>query len=311
MYGGRYGRWATRGHAKWAMFLSEFGLPATSLRKRQLRADAAGALSIEGADVTEQRSASSHALVALLLRWTEAGCMQQGRLCGEAVRKLKPFFSGIIPASTGRFESFSVSISTVPLLDDFGCVAGSHAKVVLPLNAGNLDLTNLFAIDAPATVCLRRNLRGVHIWPLHSLMGELLRGDSSWWLLKQLVWFVGTALDFAFADTASTQSLKMMSDTLGSRGLMRYHYAKNKIFDQEQFLSLCVDTGRIGKRNWAVGLMASNSTNHAGVLEPLDRPPRRVSNRGSTRPLDAPPSIPLPVFRWNSLRFVSLHLTSP
>jgi hypothetical protein len=161
----------------------------------------------------------------------------------------------------------SISVSVSAEFDD-GFTVGPNLRTITMID-GIVDLTEVYTCQHDLSRALQQLCFNKAQVSWLDLLGLVLRAPKDMWFAKQMLWWLGSIVDSMTMLLTSAAKLSDMTRHIGTRCLMRYWLAIRRSFEQSQFLSLSVDCGRVGKKNFWVGMVATPE-NVAAVLPPME-----------------------------------------
>ena len=171
-------------------------------------------------------------------------------------------------AAGGDEVTGSISVSMDAEFDDFGFTVGPNLCLIR-MTHKQVDLNDVYGCSNALARALKKHLKGQGTVDLLDLLKAVLSKGAFMWFAKQVIWWFGKLVDLMIMKRTSESRLADMTRDMGDRCLTRYWLAMRRSFDQTQWLSLGVDCGRIGKKNFWVGLAATPG-NLGVVIPPLE-----------------------------------------
>lgn len=171
-------------------------------------------------------------------------------------------------AAGGDEVTGSISVSMDAEFDDFGFTVGPNLCLIR-MTHKQVDLNDVYGCSNALARALKKHLKGQGTVDLLDLLKAVLSKGAFMWFAKQVIWWLGKLVDLMLMMRRSESRLADMTRDMGDRCLTRYWLAMRRSFDQTQWLSLGVDCGRIGKKNFWVGLAATPG-NLGVVIPPLE-----------------------------------------
>jgi len=172
-------------------------------------------------------------------------------------------------AAGGDEVTGSIPVSMDAEFDDFGFTVGPNLCLIRVAHHKQVDLNDVYGCGNALARALKKHRKGQGTVDLLDLLKAVLSKGAFMWFAKQVTWWLGKLVDPMIMERTSESRLADMTrDMGGDRCLTRYWLAMRRSFDQTQWLSLGVDCGRIGKKNFWVGLAATPG-NLGVVIPPL------------------------------------------
>jgi hypothetical protein len=277
-------QWLYKGKQAWAKYIQSLGLKPTHLRWSlasawERGAETLAASSGETHDCLPWAGASSHALLALALKWSGGGGKRSGALQHpEDVAAMTSLLDALIwIATAGRSLELDIFMGDAQWEPPEPPSGRYPAKILVadgavhlaPLRGPSLPYSSVVASllqDAGPDLQMPVGIL------LHRLSSHASQGI---WLLRQFVWQLGSGLDGKLAAASWDHRLeddRQHSDVL----LARYFLASRKALKSCRVLHVALDASRVGNRNlmstaaalppniaaWCPPQAISENTNH-------------------------------------------------
>jgi len=267
------GKWCNHGWPAWTNYIKALALDPAHLRLQLIRKVCAAELSSASRDTSSRffshKSASTFALLALLSKW----CCADERLHMKTEADRDAVFGLLRGLVEGAFQNRPFQTFVIygqrdeqwsPPRPPTGSL-----PIVVECEKGVVELAELMRREHDLADAV-----GLHAGSTRAPLASLLRASSSAprceWLFKQLIWFVGAAVDSHWSkkiDDCDGLNLMDLHWREMEKCLVRYWYSTLRTYEKATTLSVAMDASRMGQKNSVCGIICT-ADNKAAIFPP-------------------------------------------